>query len=84
MLAHLQLKVRFKDALNKQNFKVIKQICYGLEHLIGFSEVRKQYLELKLKLELMFERHQRQINKTSFHSLEQVYKLPSEIGWIIY
>ena len=71
---------RFNKALIKRNYMEIKQICYGLHHLIGFHPVRVTYLELKEKITKRFDEFSRSEFEPKYNHLDKVYKLPKKIG----
>ena len=73
---------RFNKALIKRNYMEIKQICYGLHHLIGFHPVRATYLELKEIITKRFDEFSRSEFEPKYHSLDKVYKLPKKIGCV--
>ena len=73
---------RFNKALIKRNYMEIKQICYGLHHLIGFHPVRATYLELKEKITKRFDEFSRSEFEPKYNSLDKVYKLPKKIGCV--
>ena len=75
----------FNDALKKNNFQIIKQICYGMCHWIGFAGVREDYVVLKNKLQKRFAMYYAsfpQVDKSKYpyKILDDVYKMPSKIN----
>ncbi len=72
----------FNNALIRRNYMKIRQICYGLHRLIGFSAVRNSYKELKDKLETRFMKFQHSQAETKYKTLNEVYKLPNKINYI--
>ena len=60
----------------------IKQICYGLHHLIGFHPVRAAYLELKEKITKRFDEFSRSEFEPKYDRLDKIYKLPKKIGCV--
>lgn len=77
-----QIYELFNTALFQRNYKIIKQVCYGLHHLIGFATVRQQYLELKLKLEKRFAKFMGSQQWSQYKILADLYKLPTKIGYV--
>jgi len=77
-----RIYTEFCIALLKRNYNTIKQICYGLHHLIGFAEVRKTYPVLKLKLEKKFAKFMQSQRLAPYKVLADVYKLPQKIGYV--
>lgn len=72
----------FNTALLKRDYKQIKQICYGLHHLIGFAGVRESYHELKYKLEKRFTKFMQSQSWSKYKVLSDLYKLPVKIGYV--
>lgn len=72
----------FNTALLKRDYKQVKQVCYGLHHLIGFAGVRESYQELKSKLEKRFTKFMHSQNWSQYKVLSDLYKLPLKIGYI--
>jgi hypothetical protein len=72
----------FNDALIKRNYMKVRQICYGLHRLIGFSAVRNTYIELKNKIDAKFVKFQHSQDKIQYKSLDEIYKLPKKINYI--
>lgn len=72
----------FNSALLKRDYKQLKQVCYGLHHLIGFAGVRVSYQELKLKLEKRFTKFMQSQGIPRYKVLSDMYKLPAKIGYI--
>jgi len=72
----------FNQALIKRNYMVIKQICYGLHHFIGFSAVRTTYLELKEILERRFAEFHRSQFEARYTCLDELYRLPKKISYV--
>ncbi len=72
----------FNTALLKRDYKLIKQICYGLHHLIGFAGVREVYPEIKLKLEKRFAKFMKSQKWSQYKVLADLYKLPLKIGYV--
>lgn len=72
----------FNTALLKRDYKLIKQICYGLHHLIGFAGVREVYPEIKLKLEKRFAKFMKSQKWSQYKVLSDLYKLPLKIGYV--
>ena len=71
----LRLKHDFSIANRHGNLLKIKQLCYGLRHIIGFHGVRRQYFELRTHYEKEFIR----INKKP---LSDICFLPEKIGFV--
>ena len=72
----------FNTALLKRDYKQLKQVCYGLHHLIGFAGVRETYQELKYKLEKRFTKFMQSQSWSKYKVLSDLYKLPVKIGYI--
>ena len=72
----------FNNALIKRNYMKIRQICYGLHRLIGFSAIRNTYIELKNKIDARFNKFQHSQDKIQYKSLDEIYKLPKKINYI--
>lgn len=72
----------FNTALLKRDYKQVKQVCYGLHHLIGFAGVRESYQELKYKLEKRFTKFMHSQSWSQYKVLSDLYKLPLKIGYI--
>jgi hypothetical protein len=72
----------FNTALLKRDYKLVKQICYGLHHLIGFAGVREVYPEIKLKLEKRFAKFMKSQKWSQYKVLSDLYKLPLKIGYV--
>ena len=75
----------FNDALKKNNFQIIKQICYGMCHWIGFSGVREDYVVLKNKLQKRFAMYYASFPRVDkpryqYKILDDVYKMPPRIN----
>ncbi len=77
----------FNDALRKNNFQIIKQICYGMCHWIGFAGVREDYVVLKNKLQKRFAMYYASFPKTNttkypYKILDDLYEMPPKINSI--
>lgn len=72
----------FNTALLARDYKQVKQICYGLHHLIGFAGVRQSYQEIKTKLEKRFTKFMQSQKWSNYKILADLYKLPGKIGFI--
>lgn len=72
----------FNTALLKRDYKQVKQVCYGLHHLIGFAGVRESYQNLKYKLEKRFTKFMQSQSWSQYKVLSDIYKLPIKIGYI--
>ena len=77
-----QIYNNFNAALLKRDYKLIKQVCYGLHHLIGFAGVREVYPEIKLKLEKRFTKFMKSQKWSQYKVLSDLYKLPLKISYI--
>ena len=77
-----RIYAQFNSALLKRDYKEIKQICYGLHHLIGFAGVRQSYLDLKVKLEKRFTKFMQGQKWSQYKVLSDLYRLPAKIGYI--
>ena len=88
-----KIELNFETALKKRNYLQLKQICYGLHHLIGFAEVRKDYVNLKNRLESRFAKFHQSFGKSenvvkyankNYKILSDIYKLPDKIPYLNY
>lgn len=75
---------KFNIALLKRDYMIIKQICYGLNRLIGFSAVRNSYIKLKDKIDKRFIEFHRSQFEPKYRMLDDLYKLPKKIGYVKY
>jgi hypothetical protein len=75
---------KFNMALLKRDYMIIKQICYGLNRLIGFSAVRDSYIELKDRISKRFIEFHRSQFEPKYNKLDELYKLPKKICYIKY
>jgi len=70
-----RLKHEFSVYSRHGNMLKVKQLCYGLRHLIGFHGVRRQYFELRTHFEKEYVR-------TNKKPLRDLCYLPEKIGYV--
>jgi hypothetical protein len=71
----IRVKTEFSLVSRHGNALKIKQLCYGLRHLIGFHGVRNQYYDLRTHFE-------KEYIRTNKKPLRDIYYLPDKIGYV--
>lgn len=70
-----RLKDEFSLANRHKNMLKVKQLCYGLRHMIGFHGVRRQYFDLRTHFE-------KEYIRTNKKPLRDTCYLPEKIGYV--